>query len=55
MDARQLLLEAHASPHTRLAQLVCTGLDDRRVREAPPGHTSVAWLLWHTAMTDDAY
>lgn len=53
MDARDLLLDAHAGPHRRLAQLVCTGLSESQLRESPPGHVSVAWLLWHTARTED--
>jgi hypothetical protein len=36
-----------------LQQLVCTGLSEDQLRQAAPGHCSIAWLLWHTARTED--
>ena len=57
MDARTLFLILHRHSHgddqpTALAaQILAIAPDHMRI--VPPGHNSIAWLIWHVARGED--
>lgn len=62
MHARDWFLADHARIHAfevgepeqmSMADFVCSQLSDEQLREAPAGHTSTVWLLWHLARVED--
>jgi hypothetical protein len=63
MDARQLLLSQHkfvhsskaaaAAPGSQLIDHASANLSDAEFCQRLPGHTSIAWLLWHIARCED--
>jgi hypothetical protein len=62
-DARRLFLDEHARGHSRAAggeawshleETYCADLTGEELRRCPePGLNSIAWLLWHTARSED--
>ena len=62
MDARQLFLADHARVHSaavadagvlQLGELPFAGMTEAQLRERLPGHTSLAWYVWHLARAED--
>lgn len=66
MDARDLLLDLHSLAHSPAVDGVRTAgtekpipdgvwstVQESQLRQTLEGHTSVAWLLWHTARAED--
>jgi DinB superfamily len=62
MDVRAFFLAAHAMSHGRavapgegwnLEDLVLCDVTDAELRRRQPGHTSIAWSLWHMARSED--
>jgi hypothetical protein len=60
MDAAEFFLGQHARLHaadvgdpTSMWERTAGGLADAQMRQRPPGMNSLAWLLWHTARTED--
>ena len=62
MDARMMFLADHARVHSaavadagvlQLGDLPFTSLTDTQMRRRLPGHTSLAWYLWHLARAED--
>lgn len=62
MDARDWFLADHARIHAfdvarpegiSIADLSRSQLTDAQLREAPFGHVSIAWLVWHLARSED--
>jgi hypothetical protein len=60
MNAAEFLLEQHGRLHAAdlgdprsMWERMAGGLPDDVMRRRPPGMNSLAWLLWHTARTED--
>jgi DinB superfamily len=60
VNASEFFLVHHARLHAAgvgdpasMWDRIFTGLSDEQLRARPPGMNSLAWLLWHTARTED--
>lgn len=60
MDAAEFFLIQHGRMHAAdvgdpgsIWDRMAGGLTDDQMRRRPPGMNSLAWLLWHTARTED--
>jgi hypothetical protein len=60
VNAADFFLVHHARLHAAgvgepgsMWERVFTGVSDEQMRARPPGMNSLAWLLWHTARTED--
>jgi hypothetical protein len=62
MNIRELLLMEHALIHsaavataadTQVAEIIWSRTNDGERRKRPPGHNSIAWIMWHLARVED--